>query len=146
MNTLTDLSTLCTIKNKNKKVRGFKKNAHFPKVSKIKKNWHKFLSFWASINLPWGHLWSHTKFGHYRLSCFYVYWIQTDRHPDKQSVYINVLYRFCPGAKHVNLYVDEDGHLLTPLTRLTCLQELKLLGTKLIQSIGTKTKLLSLYI
>ena len=40
----------------------------------------------------------------------------------------------------MNLYVDEDGHLLTPLTRLTCLQELKLLGTKLIQSIGTKTK------
>jgi hypothetical protein len=33
----------------------------------------------------------------------------------------------------VNLYVDEDGHLLTPLTRLQKLEELKLLG---IQSIS----------
>eukprot|EP00088_Acartia_fossae_P007358 TRINITY_DN13457_c0_g2_i2.p1 TRINITY_DN13457_c0_g2~~TRINITY_DN13457_c0_g2_i2.p1 ORF type:complete len:505 (+),score=59.58 TRINITY_DN13457_c0_g2_i2:37-1515(+) len=36
--------------------------------------------------------------------------------------------RTCPGTKHVNLYVDEDGHLLTPLTKLSHLQELKLLA------------------
>jgi hypothetical protein len=36
--------------------------------------------------------------------------------------------RFCPGAVHVSLYVDEDGHLLTPLTKLEHLRELKLLG------------------
>ncbi|XP_023336236.1 uncharacterized protein LOC111707368 [Eurytemora carolleeae] len=42
--------------------------------------------------------------------------------------HLELFVRFCPGAKHVNLYVDEDGHLLTPLTRLTCLQELKLLA------------------
>jgi len=34
----------------------------------------------------------------------------------------------CPDTKHVNLYVDEDGHLLTPLARLTKLEELKLLA------------------
>jgi len=45
-------------------------------------NFCEFLSF---INLPCGHVMSHTKFGPDRFSRFDVYWIQTDRHPDKKQ-------------------------------------------------------------
>ena len=37
---------------------------------------------------------SHTKLGLNRFSCFYVYWKQTDRHPDKQSIYRRFSIRF----------------------------------------------------
>ena len=40
-----------------------------------------------------------------------------------------LLVQFCPHTRHVNLYVDKNlGHLLTPLTKLDNLQELKLLA------------------
>ena len=38
----------------------------------------KFLKIGSSINLPWGRVRSHTKFGPYRFSRFDVYWIQTN--------------------------------------------------------------------
>ena len=41
------------------------------------------------INLPLGHMMSHTKFWPDRFSRFYVYWIQTNKQTDKQSIYID---------------------------------------------------------
>ena len=38
--------------------------------------------------LPWGHARSHTKFGPDWFSGFDIYWIQTERQTDKQSIYI----------------------------------------------------------
>ena len=46
------------------------------------------MKFWSFINLPWGHMRFHTKVVPDRFSCFAVYWIQTDRHPDRQAKYI----------------------------------------------------------
>ena len=47
------------------------------------------LEILISINLPWGHVISHTKFVPDRFSRFDVYWIQkdkqTNRHPDRQA-------------------------------------------------------------
>ena len=57
------------VKHKPKKVADF-----------IKKKFTGFLKFWLPINLPWGHVKSHTQFGPDRFSRFDVYWIQTDRH------------------------------------------------------------------
>ena len=45
----------------------------------------KFLKIRSSINLPWGHVMSHKKFGPDRFSRFDVYWIQTNKHPNKQT-------------------------------------------------------------
>jgi len=42
--------------------------------------------------------------------------------------HLELFVRFCPKTRHINLYVDEDGHLLTPLARLQDLQEIKLLA------------------
>ena len=53
------------------------------------------LKFWAFINLPWGHVRTHTKFGPHRFSSFDVYWIQTDWQTNKQTprqakyIYVN---------------------------------------------------------
>jgi len=47
---------------------------------------------------------------------------------DMNHEHLELFVRFCPRTVHVNLYVDEDGHLLTPLTRLENLGELKLLA------------------
>jgi len=47
---------------------------------------------------------------------------------DMNLEHLQLFVETCPQTRHVNLYVDEDGHLLTPLTRLTKLQELKLLA------------------
>ena len=41
--------------------------------------------FWASLNLSSGHVRSHKKFGPNRFSRFDVYWIQTNRQPNKQT-------------------------------------------------------------
>ena len=41
------------------------------------------------INLSQGHVRSHPKFGPDRFSHFDVYWIQTNRHPDKLNLYID---------------------------------------------------------
>ena len=56
--------------------------------SRIFKILQKILKFWSFINLPWGHVRSHTKFGPDRSSRFDVYWIQTNRQTDKQRLYI----------------------------------------------------------
>ena len=52
------------------------------------------MKIWSSINLPWGHARSHTKFGPDRFSRFDVYWIQTDKQTpkqtDKPNLYIDV--------------------------------------------------------
>ena len=48
-------------------------------------------NFWKirlSINLPWGHVMSHKKFGLDRFSRCDVYWIQIDKQTDKQSILI----------------------------------------------------------
>ena len=44
------------------------------------------------INLPWGQVRSNTKFGLDRFSRFDVYCIQTNGHPDKQSIHIDIYY------------------------------------------------------
>ena len=44
----------------------------------------KFLKI-RSINLSWGHVMSHKKFGPDRFSRFDVYWIQTDGQTDRQT-------------------------------------------------------------
>ena len=44
------------------------------------------------INLPWGHVRSNTKFGPDRFSRFDVYCIQTNGHPDKQSIHRDIYY------------------------------------------------------
>ena len=54
----------------------------------------KFLKIRSSINLPWGQVMSHKKFGPDRFSRFDVYWIQTDRQTNKQT-------------DKPNLYIDE---------------------------------------
>ena len=51
-------------------------------IKTFKDKFFKFLSF---INLPWGHARSQKKFGPNRLSRFDVYWIQTNKHPDRQA-------------------------------------------------------------
>ena len=56
--------------------------AHFQNFTK-KTFKHKFFKFWSFINLSWGHVGSHTKFGPDRFSRFDVYWIQTYRHPSQ---------------------------------------------------------------
>jgi len=43
------------------------------------------LNFWSFVNLPWGYVRSHTKFGSDRFSWFEVYWIQTN---NKQTIII----------------------------------------------------------
>ena len=45
-----------------------------------------------STNLHWGHARSPNKFGPNRFSRFDVYWIQTDRQPDRQAKYLCRLY------------------------------------------------------
>ena len=42
-------------------------------------------------NSSLGHVRSHTKFGPDRFTLFDVYWIQTDRQTDKQSIYIDII-------------------------------------------------------
>jgi len=68
-------------------------------------NFHKFneirilmeTNIWNFINLPWGRVRSHTKFGPDRFSRFDVYWIQTNIHPDKLNLYkTRLLGRFSP--------------------------------------------------
>ena len=54
----------------------------------------KMLSF---INLPCGHVMSHTKYGPDRFSRFDVYWIQTDRQTDKHHDKLN-LYKYLSQA------------------------------------------------
>ena len=52
------------------------------------------MQFWASINLPWGHARSITKFGPDRFCSFDVYWTQTDNQRNRQTskVYIDIIY------------------------------------------------------
>ena len=45
----------------------------------------EILKFWSSVNLPWGHVRFHKKFGPDRFSRFDVYWIQTDKQTDKNK-------------------------------------------------------------
>jgi len=47
---------------------------------------------------------------------------------DMNQEHLELFVRYCPRTRHVNLYVDEDGHLLTPLKHLQDLQQLKLLA------------------
>ena len=47
----------------------------------------KFLQFWASINLPWGHVNYHIKFRPDRFIRSDIYWRQTNKQTDKQSMY-----------------------------------------------------------
>ena len=49
-----------------------------------------FFKFWSSINLPWGHVRSHTKLGTDRFSRFEVYRTQKT---DRQAVYR--LFNYC---------------------------------------------------
>ena len=77
---------------KKNKLRIFKNLNFFTKLKTFKTHFFKFLSF---INLSCGHVMSHKKFGPDRFSCFDVYWIQTNRHPNKQT-------------NKPNLYIEEE--------------------------------------
>ena len=68
-----------------KKICGFsKKNAvDFQNFQKSNFDGGKFLKILSSINLPWGHVRSHKKFGPDRFSRFGVYWIQTSKQTSK---------------------------------------------------------------
>ena len=57
----------------------------FKNFTKIKTFKHKFLKFLLFINLPWGYVMSHKKFGPDRFSRFDVYWIQTNRQTNRQT-------------------------------------------------------------
>jgi len=75
--------------------------ASFLNFTKYKTFEHKFLKFWSFINLPWGHVRSHTKFWPDRFSRFDVYWIQTNRQAKfiyrcaKKFYEIRKLFCFC---------------------------------------------------
>ena len=66
------------------------------------------------MNLHWGHVRSHTKFGPDRFSRFDVYWIQTNKHPqtDTQTskVYIYVY------TSQISMYIvlHERGKATSP--------------------------------
>ena len=75
-----------SIKQKQKEVRGFHNIfSRFFKILEKKLLNTKFSIFDHSYIFPWGHVRSHTKFGLDRFSRFDVYWIQTNRHPHKQT-------------------------------------------------------------
>ena len=73
----------------------------FQNFMKIEFCWMLIIEIWSSINLPWGHVRFHTKFGPNRFTRFDVYWIKKNKHPnrqiDKQSIDIDerraLLYR-----------------------------------------------------
>ena len=46
------------------------------------------MKFWSSLNPPWGHVKSHTKFGPDRFSRFGLYWTQTNTQTPKHIVHI----------------------------------------------------------
>ena len=77
-----------------KNSRIFKNLIFFTKLKTLKTHFLKFLSF---INLPCGHVMSHTKYGPDRFSRFDVYWIQTDRQTDKHHDKLN-LYKYLSQA------------------------------------------------
>jgi len=62
------------------KIADFQEFNFFTKLKTFKT--HFFLSF---INLSCGHVMSHKKFGPDQFSRFDVYWIQTNRHPNRQA-------------------------------------------------------------
>ena len=55
----------------------------------------------SSINLTWGHVMSHNKFGPDRFSLFDVYWIQTNKQTNRQTDMLNLYIdkRFCDEFK-----------------------------------------------
>ena len=57
------------------------------------KFWRQIFLFLPSINLPCDHVRFHKKIGFDRFSRFDVYRSQTNKHPDKQHIYI-----FLPGT------------------------------------------------
>ena len=63
-----------------------------------------FLKIRSFINLPWGHVMSHKKFGPDRFSRFDVYWIQTNKQTDKPNLYID---KICRG--NFLILVDLNG-------------------------------------
>jgi len=54
------------------------------------------------VKLPWGHVRSLKIFGPYRFCSFDVYWSQTDKQTDKQSINIDTLYN---RLNHSILYI-----------------------------------------
>ena len=60
------------------------------KIKFSKSNFVKILKIRSSINLTWGYARSHNEFGPDRFSRFdFIGYKQTNRHPDKQSIYID---------------------------------------------------------
>ena len=53
-----------------------------------------FLKIRSSINLPWGHARSHTKFGSDRFCRFDVYWIQTNKPTPRKAKIYKYIYHF----------------------------------------------------
>jgi len=80
-----------------KNSRIFKNLNFFTKLKTFKTHFLKFLSF---INLPCGHVMSHKKIGPDRFSRFDVYWIKTNRHPNRQAKFI---YRLSKPVKTVQI-------------------------------------------
>ena len=75
---------LCIVKQKqNKSLRIFKKIVDFHNLQKSNFVRGKNLKIQSSIKLLWGHVRSNKKFGPVRYSRFDVYWIQTNKHPNR---------------------------------------------------------------
>ena len=53
----------------------------------------QYFQFLCSINLPVGHVRSHTIFGPDLFSRFDVYWLQTNKQTDTPNLYIDTVYR-----------------------------------------------------
>ena len=80
-------------KQRKKEFRGFQDIKIFKNIKTFK---HKFFKFWQFINLPWGDVRSHTKFGPDRFCRFDVYWIQTDRQTSQiyiPYVHLNIFWK-----------------------------------------------------
>ena len=89
--TIFAFGNISSIKQKQTKVCGFHNifcaSSKFYKSKKLLIN--KFLKFWSSINIPCGHVRSHTKFELDWFSRFDVYWILTNKQTPIQVKFIH---------------------------------------------------------
>ena len=81
-------------------------------------NSQKFVS-----NFPWGHERPHTKFWPDRFSCFDVYWKQTNKQTDNQSIYIYCIFRTLIVECLVNFLVPSPILVDLTLTDGPCLHQ-----------------------
>ena len=110
-------------------------------IYKIRSNLTKlsfFLQFWWSINLPWGHVRSNTKFGPNKFSRFDVFRLQTNKQTPKQAKYIWYRRRVCGLLKtnntgvRLNLIIYEILKLWLVFLRNYCVNILDFKSFKMV--------------